>query len=259
MPRFLSGAARAALIGLAAGAFALAGGAVAQTASGAKTVILVHGALADASSWNRIIPLLQAKGLKVVAVQNPLTSLADDVAATERAIAAESGPVVLVGHSWGGVVITQAGSDPKVTGLVFVAALAPDAGQSANDMLAGQAPAPGSAEFRKDAAGFISVTAKGMAEDFAQDLPASDTAVMAVTQAPIAGTCFDDKVSKVAWKTKPSWYIVATQDRMLAPAFEKAMAEHIRAVTSSLPASHAVLLSKPAEVAQVIAEAAAAK
>src|SRR5467141_641805 len=121
-----------------------------------KTVILVHGAFADGSSWDKVIPLLEAKGLHVTAVQNPLSSLADDVAATQRAIARQDGPVILVGHSWAGMVISEAGNDPKVTGLVYVAAIVPDEGQSANDVLKPYAPGPGLGEAKPDASGFLS-------------------------------------------------------------------------------------------------------
>ena len=223
-----------------------------------KTVVLVHGAFADGSSWDRVIPLLQAKGLKVVAVQNPLTSLADDVAATKRAIDGQSGRVILVGHSWGGTVITEAGAHDKVAALVYVAAFAPDAGQSSNDLGKDGPPPPGLANIRPDSAGFLSLTPENVARDFAQDLPAAQTAVMAVTQGPIAGKSFDDKVSNAAWKSKPSWYIVAEKDRMIQPDLERAMAKKINARTTTLPTSHVPMLSRPNDVATVILAAAAA-
>jgi pimeloyl-ACP methyl ester carboxylesterase len=142
-------------------------------ANGVASVVLVHGAWADGSSWSKVIPLLQAKGLHVVAVQNPLTSLADDVAATKRAIALQDGPVVLVGHSYGGAVITEAGNDPKVVGLVYVAAFAPGDGESVASISKPYPAAPLGAELRPDSQGFLSITPKGIAEDFAQDLPTS--------------------------------------------------------------------------------------
>ena len=147
-------------------------GAAAQTNSpqGVRNVVIVHGAWADGSSWSKVIPLLQAKGLHVVAVQNPLTSLADDVAATKRAIASQDGHVLLVGHSYGGVVITEAGNDPKVVGLVYVAALAPSEGESVASVTKAFPPTPLGSEVRADAEGFLTVTPKGIAEDFAQDL-----------------------------------------------------------------------------------------
>src|SRR5208282_5910251 len=148
----------------------------AQTSSpqGAKNIVLVHGAWADGSCWSRVIALLQAKGFHVVAVQNPLTSLADDVAATERIIALQDGPVILVGHSYAGVVITEAGNDPKVVGLVYVAAFAPGDGESINSVSKPYPPAPLGSELRPDAQGFLTATPKGIAEDMAQDLPATE-------------------------------------------------------------------------------------
>src|SRR5262249_44451616 len=154
------------------------------------TVVLVHGAFADGSSWEKVIPMLQAKGLGVVAVQIPLTSLGDDVAATQRAIAAAPGPVVLVGHSWGGSVITQAGTDDKVAALVYIAAFVPSEGQSVAELGKGYPTPPGSAHIKPDASGFLSLTPEGVAKDFAQDLPASQTAIMLATQGPVAAKAF---------------------------------------------------------------------
>jgi pimeloyl-ACP methyl ester carboxylesterase len=221
-----------------------------------KTVVLVHGAFADGSSWDKVIPLLQAKGLKVVAVQNPLTSLADDVAATKRVIDGQSGPVILVGHSWAGTVITEAGSHGKVAALVYSAAFAPDAGESTSDLGKGGPPPPGSANIRPDSAGFLYLTPEGVAKDFGQDLPSSQTAVMAATQGPIFAKTFDEKVTNAAWKSKPSWFIVAEKDRMIQPDLERAMAKKINARTTSLPTSHVPMLSRPGDVATVILAAA---
>jgi pimeloyl-ACP methyl ester carboxylesterase len=142
----------------------------ANSARGVRNIVIVHGAWADGSSWSKVIPLLQAKGLHVVAVQNPLTSLADDVAATRRAIELQDGPVLLVGHSYGGVVITEAGNDPKVVGLVYVAALAPSEGESVASITKPFPPAPLGSEVRADAEGFLTVTPKGISEDLAQNL-----------------------------------------------------------------------------------------
>jgi pimeloyl-ACP methyl ester carboxylesterase len=224
--------------------------------SGIKNIILVHGAFADGSSWSKVIPLLQARGLTVTVVQNPLTSLKDDVAATKRAIDDRGGRVLLVGHSWAGAVITQIGTDPKVAGLVFVAAGAPNAGQSFGEMSQGYPTPPGIAVLKPDAAGFLAEPASAVATDFAQDLPSSVTAVMAVTQGPIAASCFSTKVTAAAWKTKPSWYIVAKRDRMIDPNLERALAKKIKARTLELDASHAVMLSRPQQVAAFIANAA---
>jgi pimeloyl-ACP methyl ester carboxylesterase len=224
-----------------------------------KTVVLVHGAFADGSSWDKVIPLLQAKGLKVVAVQNPLTSLGDDVAATRRAIEAQSGPVILVGHSWGGTVITEAGDHEKVAALVFVAAFAPDVGESTADLGKNGPPPPGSGSIRPDSAGFLSLTSEGVAKDFAQDLPPAQTRVMAVTQGPISAKSFEEKVTTAAWKKKPSWFIVAEKDRMIQPALEQAMAKKINAKVTALPTSHVPMQSRPKDVAAVIVAAAAGK
>jgi pimeloyl-ACP methyl ester carboxylesterase len=220
------------------------------------TVVLVHGAFADGSSWNRVIPLLHARGLDVIAVQNPLISLADDVAATRRAMESAKGPVVLVGHSWGGAVITQAGADDKVKALVYVAAFAPDAGKSVNDILK-QGPAPAwGASLRRDSAGFLTLPPDVIAKDFAQDLPVADAKLMAATQGPWAERCPADVLTVAAWQRKPSWYVLATEDRMIDPGTQARMAEHIRAKIFRLSASHIPMLSRPADVAAVIAEAA---
>ncbi len=239
------------------GMMVLVGTALAQEKA-QKTVVLVHGAFADGSSWDKVIPLLQAKGLKVVAVQNPLTSLTDDVAAANRVIAEQSGPVILVGHSWGGTVITEAGGDAKVAALVYVAAFAPDAGEMSGDLGKGGPPPPGSANIRPDSAGFLYLTPEGVAKDFAQDLPAAQTKVMAVTQGPIFAKAFGERVTNAAWKSKPSWYIVAEKDRMIQPDLERAMAKKINAKITTLPTSHVPMLSRPNDVATVILAAAAA-
>ncbi len=220
-----------------------------------KNVVLVHGAFADGSSWAKVIPLLEAKGLHVTAVQNPLSSLADDVAATKRAIANQDGPVILVGHSWAGMVISEAGNDPKVAGLVYVAALVPDEGQSATDVLKPYSSTPGLAEAKPDAAGFLSLTRKGVDEDFVPDLSPAERALVFATQGPWNSACLADKVTKPAWTTKPSWFI-AVDDRMLPPEYEQAVSKHIRATTTTLRAGHVPMLSKPEEVAAVIIEAA---
>ena len=219
------------------------------------SVVIVHGAFADGSDWAKVIPLLQAKGINVVAVQNPLTSLEDDVAATKRALDALSGKVVLVGHSWGGVVITQVGDDPKVSALVYVAALAPDVGQAGGELGKAYPPASGFAHISADGACYLKMTPEGMAKHFAQDLSANTTAVMTATQGPINGKAFEQKVTAAAWKTKPSWYIVSNQDRMIQPEQEAAMAKNIGAKVTTLQTSHVPQQSQPAKVAAVILEA----
>lgn len=220
------------------------------------TVVLVHGAFADGSSWDQVVPLLQAKGLKVVAVQAPLTSLADDVAATRRALDTQSGPVVLVGHSWGGAVISEAGVDTRVKSLVYVAAFAPSAGQSVADLGKGYPTPPGSAFLVQDKAGFLSLSPEGMEQHFAQDLPASKTRVMAATQGPINAGSFAQKTHAAAWQTKPSWYVLTQQDHMIDPGLQKDMARKISAHIVEVPTSHVPQLSRPAQVADAIIAAA---
>ena len=227
----------------------------AQAAEAQPSVVIVHGAFADGSDWAKVIPLLQAKGVRVTAVQNPLTSLDDDVAATQRAIATAPGKVVLVGHSWGGTVITQAGVNDKVASLVYVAAFAPDVGQAIGDL--GKAyPAPaGLAHLQADAAGFLRLSDEGVAKHFAQDLPAAQTAVMAATQGPVAAKAFGEKVSVAAWKSKPSWYVVAGDDHMIQPALQRDFAEQIGAKVSEVKTSHVPQQSAPSQVAAAILDA----
>lgn len=234
-----------------------AGLAIATSAPAAEkpSIVIVHGAFADGSDWAKVIPLLQAKGVNVVAVQNPLTSLEDDVAAAKRAIDAQPGKVVLVGHSWGGSVITEAGANDKVSSLVYVAAFAPDAGQTSAELGAGYPPPPGTAHIAADASGFLKMTKEGMAKYFAQDLPASTTSVMTATQGPILGKSFEQKISVAAWKTKPSWYIVASADLMIQPALQQDLAKKIGAKVTALNTSHVPQQSQPAKVAQVILDA----
>ncbi|NWA33450.1 MULTISPECIES: alpha/beta fold hydrolase [unclassified Pseudomonas] len=220
------------------------------------TVVLVHGAFADGSSWNKVIPLLQAKGLKVVAVQNPLTSLADDVAAAQRVIDAQSGRVVLVGHSWAGSVITQGGTSDKVKALVYVAAFAPSEGQSSAESEKGYPTPPGIETISADASGYLYLPAASVAKNFAQDLPADQANLIAVTQGPILGKAFDDKITVAAWKTKPNYYIVAAKDRMIDPGLEQAYAKKINATTTVVQTSHVPMLSQPQKVADVIIAAA---
>jgi pimeloyl-ACP methyl ester carboxylesterase len=222
------------------------------------TVILVHGAWADGSSWSKVIPLLKAKGFAVVAVQLPLSSFAEDVAVVKRAIALETGPVLLVGHSYGGVVITQVGDDEKVAGLVYVAAFVPDISQNAGDLIAKGAKTPINAELRPDAQGFLKITPQGIEDDFAQDLTPVEKSTLAITQHPTSASVLGTPVTTAAWHTKPSWFIVAEEDRVIDPALERSMAATIHAKTSEVKSSHVVMLSKPDFVAHVIEDAAQA-
>jgi len=219
------------------------------------TVVLVHGAWADGSSWNKVIPLLQAKGIKVLVVQNPLTSLADDVAATQRTMASASGKVILVGHSWAGTVITEAGNDARVAGLVYVAAFANKDGQSAGELVGAYPKTPALSTIRDDGHGFLYQTAEGVRDNFAPDIPKADAATLAVTQGALAQSTFGDKVTVAAWKTKPSWYVVSANDRVINPQLERDVAKAMNAKTTVLPSSHVSLLSHPREVAAVIEDA----
>ena len=219
-------------------------------------VVLVHGAWADGSSWLKVVPLLQAKGLHVVCVQNPLTSFADDVAATKRIIDAQDGPVLLVGHSYGGAVITEAGNDPKVAGLVYVAAFAPDQGESAASLGKPYGPTPGVGELRPIGDGFLVLTPTGVLEDFAPDVPLPERTLMIATQTPTQGAALGTPISSAAWRTKPSWFVIASNDRMIAPGQERDTAKRMNAKTLTLATSHVPMLSKPKEVADFIVDAA---
>ena len=221
-----------------------------------KNIVLVHGAFADGTSWSKIIPLLEAKGYHVTAVQNPLTSLADDVAATKRSIALQNGPVILVGHSWGGAVITQVGGDPKVAGLVYVAAYAPEAGQSANDASTPFGITEGQKQIRVDGSKFAYMTSQGILNDFAQGLPMDERKLVLAVQGQSYGPMFAEKLTAAAWKTKPSWVIISADDRMLPPAMEEAAARKLGATAVTLPTCHLAMLQQPAQVADVIDDAA---
>ena len=222
---------------------------------GITTILLVHGAWADGSSWSKVIPLLEARGLHVVAVQLPLTSLVDDVATVQRAIALQDGPLLLVGHSYGGVVITEAGNDPRVAGLVYVAAFAPLEGQSALD-LSNANPSPGAQELQQDAFGFLMLTRKGIRQDFAQDLTDAEQTVLTATQSPISGAALSTPVSTAAWRNKPSWYVITGRDRMIAPTLQSALAQQMHATSITLSSSHVAMLSQPYDVASFIRSAA---
>ena len=220
-------------------------------------IILVHGAWADGSSWDKVIPLLEEKGFHVTAVHLPFTTLADDAATVERALALQDGPVLLVGHSYGGAVITEAGNDPKVAGLVYVAAFAPDQGQSVIGQNSQYPPTPGDTQFRPDASGFIMLTYKGVAEDFAQDLTPLEKHLIFATQGQVSGPNeIEAPLTTAAWRQKPDFYIVADQDRMIDPELEEQSAQQMNATTIHISSSHVPMLSHPAQVANFIAGAA---
>ena len=225
--------------------------------SGIKNVVLVHGAWADGSCWSKVLPILWASGLHAVAVQNPLNSLADDAASTNRLINAQDGPVLLVGHSYGGVVITEAGLNPKVAGLVYVAAFAPDTGESGGGLASGYPPTPVFSQIQQVGDNFLMLSAKAVHEDFAQDLPEAERemvlAVQGATNIGVLGT----PITKAAWRERPNWFVVAEQDRAIQPQQEADSAKKMGAKVLSLQSSHLPMLSHPKEVAQLIIDAAA--
>lgn len=220
-------------------------------------VVLVHGAFVDGSSWNGVVAKLQQKGYHVSSVQNPLTSLADDVAATRRVLARQDGPTILVGHSWGGVVITQAGANaPNVAGLVYVAGIAPDLHETTADLMKRAPTMPAGQGIVADPTGFLWLDRTKYHADFAADVPENLTRVLATAQVPIAATAFSETVSQVAWKEKPSWYVLTTKDRALSPAIEKFMADRMKAKIVPIASSHLVPVSHAGAVADVIDRAA---
>ena len=227
-------------------------------AKSAATIVLVHGAWADGSSWNKVISLLLAKDWPVIAVQIPLTSVEDDAAATNRIVADTEGPIVLVGHSWGGVAITQAGNDPKVAALVYVSAFAPDVGETGSGLIGAHPTPPALSTIVTDSAGFVYQTTEGMLKNVAPDIAVAEAQVLAVTQGRLAGKAFGQSVAVAAWKAKPSWFIVTIGDRVVSPELQAAEAKRMGARTTELQSSHMSLLSHPREVAAVIEEAAAA-
>lgn len=221
-------------------------------------IVLVHGAWADGSSWSNVIPLLQNKGYNVTAVQIPLTSLADDAAVTRRVLAMQNGSTILVGHSYGGAVITVAGANASnVVGLVYISAFAPDVGEVLGELNGRMPAAPGQANFRPDAYGFIWIDPKAFPESFAQDVDPVAARVMAAVQKPLSASIFSEKATQAAWKSKPSWYLVSENDRIINPDLERFMAERIGAKkVVSIPSDHASLVSHPNEVAKLIMDAA---
>ncbi|MDE3240021.1 MAG: alpha/beta hydrolase [Paracoccaceae bacterium] len=222
----------------------------------ASNVILVHGAWADGSSWAKIIPLLAARGMAVTAVQLPLTSFEADVAAVGRAIALAQGDVVLVGHSYAGAVIGQAGNDPKVTRLVYIDAFAPDAGESAGSLFAQFETVPLNAEIRPDAEGFLSLTPEGIATLFAQDLDPVEQAVVHATQGPVNGAALGGTLTQAAWRGRPTFYLIGTEDLAIPRVDQERMAERMNATIQRVASSHVPMLSHPAVVTDFILQAA---
>jgi pimeloyl-ACP methyl ester carboxylesterase len=220
-------------------------------------IILVHGAWADGSSWAKVLPLLAARGFAATAVQLPLTSFEADVAAVSRAIALADGDVVLVGHSYAGAVIGEAGNDPKVVRLVYIDAFAPDAGESAGSLFASFEAAPLGAEIRPDAQGFLKLTSEGVATLFAQDLPAAEQAVIHATQGPINGEALGGTLSEAAWHGRPTFYLIGDRDQAILRDDQERMAKRMGATIGHVDASHVPMLSQPEAVTAFILRAAA--
>lgn len=219
-----------------------------------KNIVLVHGFWTDASSYNQVIPTLLAEGYEVIAVQNPLTSLVDDVAATKRALVRIEGQCILVGHSWGGMVITEAGNDERVSGLVYIAALAPDADESMIDLMS-KYVAP--SQYFQEQEGFIWISKEGVQRILAGDLPAEQSALIYATQTAPSTSLLQAKVDSPAWKNKPNWYIVANNDQAVPPDLQRDLSERMSATTIVLESSHVAMISHAKEVLDVIREAAA--
>ncbi|HTT24587.1 MAG TPA: alpha/beta hydrolase [Candidatus Sulfotelmatobacter sp.] len=223
---------------------------------GVRSVVLVHGGFVDGSGWNGVYNTLKSKGYDIAVVQNPTISLADDVAVTKRTIAAQEGPVILVGHSYGGVVITEAGNDPKVAGLVYIAAFAPDSGESVETLI--QNPPPGAPipPILPPEDGFLFLKRSKFQASFAADVDSSLAEFMADSQVPWGTKALAGCVTQPAWKSKPSWYLVSTEDRMIPPDAQRAMSKRAGATVLEVKGSHAVYVSQPGSVASLIEQAA---
>src|SRR6266404_316689 len=216
------------------------------------TIVLIHGAFADGTSWRHVIPILERDGYNVVAVQNALASLAGDLETTKRVIDAQAVPLVVVGHSYGGAVITGAAAgNPNVKALVYIAAFAPEAGEPIG-VYGEKYSAPLGAALKPDAAGFLYIDRARFREVFCADVPATEASVMAATQKPIIGSAFGASVDQAAWKTIPSWYLVTQDDRAINPDLERFYAKRMGAKTTEIKSSHVPFISHPAEVARLI-------
>jgi pimeloyl-ACP methyl ester carboxylesterase len=221
----------------------------------ARNVVLIHGAWADGSSWTEVIPRLQAAGLKVTAVQNPLTSLADSVAATRRALALQDGPTVLIAHSWGGTVLSEVGTDPKVTALVYVAARAPDAEEDFVALSAKFPAGPVRAGIQEHD-GFTTISEEAFLRSFANGVVREKAEVLYAVQEPAAASLFGERTTAAAWHSKPSWYAVSKLDQTINPDLERFLAKRMNATTVELNAGHLSLVSHPKEIADLILAAA---
>lgn len=221
-----------------------------------KSIVLVHGGFVDGSGWEGVYHLLKKDGYDVIVVQNPTISLPDNVAVTKRAIASANGDVVLVGHSYGGAVVSEAGNDPKVTSLVYIAAFALDKGESVASLLANPVPGAPVPPILAPVDGYLSLDREEFAASFAADVRPGLAAFMGDSQVPWGLEALQGVVSQPAWRSKPSWYLVATEDKMIPPAAQRAMARRAGADVTEAPGSHAIYVSHPEAVALVIKEAA---
>jgi len=220
------------------------------------SVVLVHGGFVDGSGWDQVYNMLKKDGYSVSVVQNPTSSLADDVAATRRVLAGETKPVILVGHSYGGVVITEAGNDPKVKGLVYIAAFAPDKGESVAALIKNPAPGSPVPPILPPQDGYLLLDKTKFAASFAADLPKDKADFMANSQLPWGVGALEGAVTEAAWRNKPSWYLVAADDKMIPPEAQRAMSKRAGATASEVRGSHAVYVSKPEAVVALIKKAA---
>ena len=230
-----------------------------SAAPGSKPIkiVLVHGGFVDGSGWAGVHRNLRKDGFDVSVVQNPTLSLSDDVAVTRRIIAAQDGPVLLVGHSYGGVVVTEAGTDPNVAGLVYIAAFAPDAGESVSSLIKDPPPGAPVPPILPPRDGFLFLDRAKFHASFAADVDPDTADFMASSQVPWGVQALDGKITTPAWRTKPSWYLVATDDRMIPPPAQRAMSKRAGSVVTEVPGSHSVYVSQPGPVAAFIARAAA--
>ncbi len=224
------------------------------TESTNPSVVLVHGAYADGSSWSEVIKRLQGTGVIATAVQNPLISLADDVAHTRRVLTRQSGPVILAGHSFGGTVITEAGTHPAVAALVYIAARAPDAGED-YAALAGRFPAPPASAGLKYSDGFGSLTEDAFRNDFANGVEPGLAGVLYAVQGQVSQTLFQDRTTAAAWRSRPAWYAVSREDRTISPELQRFLAERMEATTVEIDSGHLSLVTHPGEVTQLIMQA----
>ncbi|MGE3663690.1 MAG: alpha/beta fold hydrolase [Pseudonocardia sp.] len=229
-----------------------------MSATPSPRIVLVHGGFVDGSGWRGVHDLLAADGHRVSVVQNPTLSLADDVAVTLRAVTEQDGPVVLVGHSYGGVVVTEAGTHPQVAAVVYVAAFAPDKGESVSALIADPPPGAPVPPILPPRDGFLFLDRERFAASFAADLPPADAQFLAASQVPWGVGALGGAVTNPAWREKPCWYLVATDDRMIPPPAQRAMAERAGARTVEVPGSHAIYVSRPDAVADLVRQAVAA-